>query len=126
MHLGAGVAVNREPPVADGEGKDVDGIVRLERDGAQRVVEGGLGVAFLFLRAALLLDEVGILAGDLLEDESIFRFRAQGGVVELQRRARVLPGLGRGGAGQQVIGGTGREGADAAGEQEGGEKAGHC
>ena len=109
----AGVGVEPEFSVANGEGEDVDGIGGGEGDGALGVGKRFGAEAFFLGGVGRVVGEVGVLAGNFLENEGVVGARGVGAEVEIERGAGVetrLGGLGVGKKGNVV--GVGRECGD--------------
>jgi hypothetical protein len=124
--LVAGVAVEGEFAVADGEGEDALRVGGIEVHGAATVVESALHRLFSAFAIGQVEGEIRILAGDATQDERVVGPETLRLLQQFQRPACVEPGLGGEGFAEQRVDGAGVGGAGRGSpEREAGAKAEH-
>ena len=123
FNLRAGVGEGTEFAVTNGEGEDVDGVLGFERHGAFREGERFGAETFLLGPVFRVETEIGVLAGDFLEDERVVGVGGVGLEKKLERGLRIKTCLGGEGGLEEGIGrGYSRGGAKRSKARERGEE----
>lgn len=115
FNLRAGVGEGGQFAVTNGEGEDVDGVLGFERHGAFREGERFGAETLLFGAVLGVKTEIGVLAGDFLEDERVVGVGGVGLEETFEGGLRIKAGLGsEGGLEEGVRGGCRRGGLETA------------